>query len=156
MRLTVVAGPEDWSQRASQALISRGALVHPLALELAAQWLEDQAMESILAERRAELARRQGLLVRHLAGQPCRSHPAAHHAWLELPAGVRSALFVYLAEQRGVAVTDGAWFRVGRSASPDAVRRCLGGAPTLSDLDLGIDLLRGLLTERPSGSAPAL
>ena len=78
-------------------------------------------------------------------------------AWLSLPKPWRAESYVEAARRAGVAVTAASAFAVGRAASPEAVRLCLGAARDLDELSRAMGRLAALLAgspEAPVASGP--
>jgi DNA-binding transcriptional MocR family regulator len=117
--------------------------------EIAALWIKDGSADAILKRKRKEAAARHRLALGILDGQRLGAHPAAYHLWLHLPEPWRSETFVEAARRRGVAVTPAQAFVVGRSATPDAVRVCLGAARDRTQLEAGLRTLADILGEAP-------
>lgn len=148
----VLAPPGAPVQGAARRLASQvraaSGTVTPLTAELAARWYGDGTAERLAAVQRTEATRRQQLVRRLVEPIPYASHPYAPMIWLLLPEPWRMDDFVFQARNRGVAVTPGSVFAVGREASPNAVRVCLGGIG-IDELTRGLGILACLLREPP-------
>ncbi|MEU6812855.1 PLP-dependent aminotransferase family protein [Streptomyces sp. NPDC046831] len=110
------------------AVRSGGWSAGGFALEAAVRWIEDGTVRRLVAAKRADAARRQRLVRRHLDGFAVRSDPYAYFAWWELPAPWRADTFTAAAAAHGVAVTPGPAFAVDPARTPDAVRLGLASA----------------------------
>jgi len=73
--------------------------------------------------------------------------------WLPLPEPWRMDDFVFEARNRGVAVTPGSVFAVGREPTADAVRVCLGSIRE-ERLTQGLAILADLLRQPPEAALP--
>ncbi len=120
-----------------------------LIAEIGARWIADGTARRLLAWQRRQLARRNQLAQRALAGLPHRANPHGLHVWLHLPAGWDERAFVNSARLRGVAITPASAFDT-RAEVPTArgVRICLGAAsePALAQ---ALTTLASLARNRP-------
>jgi DNA-binding transcriptional MocR family regulator len=85
----------------------------------------------------------------HLGKGHIEAHPRAFHLWLHLPEPWRADDYAAAARRRNVSITPARAFPVGRSAAPEAVRLCLGGAETEEELDRALEVLGCLLLDAP-------
>jgi DNA-binding transcriptional MocR family regulator len=118
-------------------------------LAIAVQWIQDGTAAAALAAIRRELAARQAVAARALAGCAVQTHPAAPHLWLTLPPGWSRAAFVERARRQGVAVLAADAFAT-TAAVPEAVRVCLGAARDAAELRLAMSRLQATLREAHS------
>ena len=126
LRVSYVAVPTALVEGLLAALHGSIWMTPPLGAELATHWIESGVADRLVALRQREAAARQRLAATALRGFAYRAHPAAYHGWLTLPEAWRCDAFVTRLAERGVAVTAGEAFVVGRAAAPHAVRLCLG------------------------------
>jgi DNA-binding transcriptional MocR family regulator len=150
LRTTYVHTPTTLMDRMATAVASTSGLTTPLVAEIAAMWIESGTAERLIEARRAELEARHALSRKILHRRRVRSHPHAHHLWLELPERWNSELFVLRAEQMGVAVNDAEWFSIGHAPIPRAVRVCTGNAPGRDELEWALSTLDRLIDETRS------
>lgn len=125
-----------------------------LPMEVFARWVESGRVDELVRLRRGELRRRAASVRAMLTRGTVRAPDAAHHAWVELPPGVRSEHVVALAEREGVAVNEAAWFALERRASPEALRVCHGNAVDVPHLERALAVLDrtiAALERRPLG-----
>ncbi len=94
--------------------------------------------------KRIDAVRRQELAAKHLEGFEIQANPKAYHLWLTLPSHWRSQAFVAAAARRDIALTPSTTFAVAAGHAPNAVRLALG-APTMAQLDTGLQMLSGIL-----------
>ncbi|MFG2130989.1 PLP-dependent aminotransferase family protein [Streptomyces sp. NPDC048751] len=131
------------------ALRSGGWSAGRFALEAAVRWIGDGTVRRLVAAKRADAARRQRLLTRHLGAFAVRTDPRAYYAWWELPAPWRADTFTAAAAAHGIAVTPGTAFAVDPHRTPDAVRLGLASAPE-EELERALrtlaDVVRGART----------
>ncbi|GHH56406.1 GntR family transcriptional regulator [Streptomyces umbrinus] len=121
--------PEGRVEEAAGALRSGGWTAGRFALEAGTRWIQDGVVDRLVADRRADAARRQRVVAELLDGFAVRADPCAYYAWWELPPPWRADTFTAAAAARGIAVTPGPAFAVGVRAAPDAVRLGLASVP---------------------------
>ncbi len=158
LRVGWVAGPAAWIERLTVAQRSTVIMPNPLLHEAARRLIADGTAERLAAGQRREAEARQELARRTLgrpnSGAQMIAHPSAFHVWLQLPPHWRTDAFVGAARRRGVAVTAGEVFFVGRMPGPPAVRICLSAAPSREALAEGLRSLAALLAEEPALEPP--
>lgn len=120
----------------------------PLAVEIAARWIEDGTGERLWTRLRQEAIARQRLVQERLQGFDYKTAPHSLHGWLTLPEPWRASQFAAEARERGVLVTPAEAFVVARPA-PQAVRICTGTVQTREQLLRGLDTLLTLLRSTP-------
>ncbi len=122
------------------ALRSGGWTAGGFALEAARRWMADGTVTRLVRAKRADAARRQRLVARHLRGFAVRTDPRAYYAWWHLPRPWRADTFTAAAAAHGIAVTPGPSFAApaagtapaaspGGAAAADCVRLGLASAP---------------------------
>jgi DNA-binding transcriptional MocR family regulator len=156
LRIGIVLAPpgqpvQQAAQRVAAQVRAASGIVTPLTAELARRWYEDGTAERLVVAQRAEARRRQDLAHRLLDPLPYAAHPHAPMIWLPLPEPWRMDDFVFQARNRGVAVTPGSVFTVGRAPAADAVRVCLGSIRE-ERLTQGLAILGDLLRQPPEAA----
>jgi DNA-binding transcriptional MocR family regulator len=148
--------PPALGPRIAAAIRGTTWMAAPLMAEIASRWIQDGTAETILARKRKEAAARYRIAKKALDGFAVQAHPEAYHLWLSLPKPWRAESYVEAARRAGVAVTSASAFAVGRTASPEAVRLCLG-ARDHDELLRAVSRLAALLAgspEAPVASGP--
>lgn len=121
--------PPGLTERIATALRSGAWTSAGFALDAATGWMTDGTVAAVGRAKRADVALRQEIAARHLAGFTVRSAPTCYFVWWELPEPWRAETFVAAAARRGIAVTPGAAFAVGPHSAPNAVRIALASPP---------------------------
>ncbi|HEX9771490.1 MAG TPA: PLP-dependent aminotransferase family protein [Kiloniellales bacterium] len=143
------AAPE--AVRAIATALRASSLIAPAFLaEVGARLIERGEARRLALWQRGEARRRQRMAARILAGQQVTTHPEAFHLWLELPEPWRREIFSAEARHRGVGVGSAEVFAVGRGPVPHAVRLCLQASASAAEVERGLEILAGMLAERPS------
>ncbi len=149
LRVGYVLAPE------SRALSLRGMvrlnnwMTAPLMAEIARRWIDDGTGRAIIHWQRQQARLRTQLANDALAAFTMHSDPAAFHVWLELPSPWRGNAFRAEAEQKGVYLASGEAFVVGRDVAPHALRICLGGNKSVTDVKRGLEIIVDILNSRP-------
>ncbi|WP_119168627.1 aminotransferase-like domain-containing protein [Algihabitans albus] len=158
LRVGWLAVPEAWVDRIAVAQRATVIMPNPLLQEAARRLIESGAADRLAAGQRQEAIARQRLateiLSRPNSGAQIVTHPNSFHIWLQLPPIWRTETFVSAARRRGVAVTAGDVFFVGRVPGPPAVRICLSAAPNRAALERGLRTVASLLSEDPTLEMP--
>jgi len=127
------------------SLIAPGVLA-----EVGARLIERGEARRLADWQRSEARRRQLAAARILAGQKISAQPEAFHLWLELPEPWRREMFSAEARHRGVGVGSAEVFAIGRGSVPHAVRLCLQASASKAEVERGLHIIAGMLSERPS------
>jgi DNA-binding transcriptional MocR family regulator len=149
----VLAAPGS-AERLAAGIRATTWAVCPSMAELVSLWIRDGTADGLVQQHRREAAARQALARRILADAEYEAHPNGYHLWLKLPEPWRSETFVAAARHKGVKVTPSQAFVVGRGSAPDAVRVCLGSAPSHADLERGLHVVAEVLRSSPMDGFP--
>ncbi|MEM9255195.1 MAG: PLP-dependent aminotransferase family protein [Pseudomonadota bacterium] len=138
------------AQRTAGAFRALSVMASPVTTALATRWIEDGTLQEMTHAIRAESRERQRLALQHLADFRLQTHPDAFHLWLHLPGGYTANPSVLAAHFRtkGISVVSSAGFCTNNDP-PDAIRLCLGGAVSRSELEESLRLLSDTL-QHPS------
>ncbi|MGQ4384681.1 aminotransferase-like domain-containing protein [Streptomyces sp. SAS_270] len=117
--------PEGRAGAVGAALRSGGWAAGGFALEAAVRWIADGTVGRLVTAKRADAARRQGLVAEHLADFTVHADPHAYFAWWELPKPWRADTFTAAAAARGIAVTPGPAFVVSPASGTGSVADCV-------------------------------
>jgi DNA-binding transcriptional MocR family regulator len=146
LRLGYILTPPDRPDRLAMAIRSSVWMAPPLLAEIATRWIESGAAHRLAAAKRRLATERQDL-ARAIFGNGCANPVSAYHFWLPLPESWRAAEFTAAALARGVAVTPGAAFAIGRVAPLNGVRVCVSAPSELSEVERGLRVLARLRAE---------
>jgi DNA-binding transcriptional MocR family regulator len=149
LRVSYLALPRSLVEPLTTAAQATLWMIPPLGAELASHWIQSGVADRLIELRQREAIARQKLARAKLRGYDYRFYSASYHGWLLLPDAWRTDAFVTRLADRGVAVTSGETFVVGRAVAPHAVRLCLGGAVDQRQLEDALEIIRVTLSERP-------
>ncbi|MFK0314214.1 PLP-dependent aminotransferase family protein [Pseudomonas sp. NPDC090233] len=119
--------------------------VSPLNLQVACQWIEEGTAARRLAWQRDEIHER-WRLARTLLGDGLQNsvHPSPH-AWVATPQGAERV--VSACREKGVEIVPASVFAIGAS-EVQAVRISLSAAGSRAELKRGLEVVRGILSDR--------
>jgi DNA-binding transcriptional MocR family regulator len=146
--LGLIAAPQPLKDRIATAMRAGNWVASALSMNLGLSWITDGTAERVGRLRRRDARARQALAARILANASVRADKSAFHLWLELPDTWRADTFVSAAAQLGVAITPASAFAVTPGHAPNAVRIAIS-APSLKDLEHGLQTIRSLLAASP-------
>ena len=138
--------------RLSTILRATTVMASPMMVALATHWVEDGTAEAVLAAIRVESVQRQKLAAKILHGSSFQAHPEGFHLWLNLPAPWKRAAFASHMRSRDVHVVVSDAFAVDREPS-EAVRVCLGGEPSRSEIKRALEAMADALQQPVSREA---
>ena len=155
LRLGFLVVPAGESARYAEAIRLTSWMAPPLSGEIVCRWVADGTAARLIAAQREENAARAGIAAARLGRLMPPAYPAALHLWLKLPAPWRADRFQQEALSAGVALTTAEAFAVGAHA-PEAIRLCLGAAPSRDLLDKALVTIARLAQSADQASEPAL
>src|SRR5215216_3420979 len=113
MRLGCAAAPPVILEKIAQAVWTTMIMASPIGADLLSGWIEDGTAARIADWKRHEVAARQAMARRLLAGERVQTHPSSPHLWMHLPSRWTSEAFVAQARARGVIVNASSQFATG-------------------------------------------
>lgn len=155
IRVAFLAVPDRYATAVANRHLVTNWMATPAMVELLSHWLTDGTALELIGWQRNALGERHAIARAALAGVAYFDHPQSLHLWLPLPAGQGEDGFVARCRLQGVAVAAGSAFRSTERGRHDAVRISLG--PTsAADLDRGLRLIAGMVTESMEVPLPAI
>jgi len=152
MRLGCVVATQPMVEQLSDAVWATTICVPPFSADLLCGWMEDGTALRILDWKRHEVAARQSMAKRLLAGYRLQTHASSPHAWLHLPARWTADAFAAEMRSRGVLVNASSAFSVTDEAAPRAIRVCLGTPRTRAGLEQALTRIAETLTGRATAA----
>lgn len=149
LRVGFTAPPPGTADSLAVQQMIVGARTTGLTLEMARSWIADGSADRILQDIRNELSIRRLMVLNVLRHQKPRCAEGSMYLWLPIPEQWRPGDFARTAEGRGVKVTPGSAFAVGRRQNDQAVRVCFGLPDSREALKEGVERLERLLGEEP-------
>jgi DNA-binding transcriptional MocR family regulator len=148
LRVGFILAPRDRVDRLVLAVRSSVWMAAPLVVEIATRWIVSGAAQRLATEKRHKATRRQ-VIARAVLGNACTIPASSFHFWLPLPEAWRAGEFAAEALRRGVAVTPGSVFTVGRTPPFNGVRVCISPPSDSTAVERGLKLLAALLSDEP-------
>jgi DNA-binding transcriptional MocR family regulator len=150
LRVGFIAGPPGMADNLAVHQMIAGARPVGVALEMARHWIGNGTADRILQDIRNELSLRRLIALNVLGHRKPLCAEGAMYLWLPVPEQWRPGDFARAAEARGVKITPGSAFVVGRRQNDHAVRVCFGLPESREVLREGLERLERLLGEEPS------
>lgn len=147
LTLGFIVAPPRLREAIMASVRSGGWTASGYALAAGQQMISDGTVAELSRLKRIDAAKRQQLAAKCLSGFEIQANSKSYHLWLTLPAHWRSQSFVAAAARRDIALTPSTTFAVLPGHAPNAVRIALG-APTMEQLELGLQTLAGVLKAR--------
>ena len=138
VKLSFIVTPPALRAQTVSAIRQSSSGASPLWAGLVNGWLADGTHERLLAEKRAEAARRQKVAREIFASLDYSSHPNGFHGWLRLGPGVDSDTLHAGLLASGVDTVPASAFAVDRANPPSAIRVALGQEPDAERRETGL------------------
>ena len=149
IRIGYLLAPAESIERLSVLVLRTLVNAPPAMAELATSLITDGVAGRIAEWKRTEIAERQTLAGRALAGLHVQTQPTSPHLWMRLPEPWRTDAFVARARHRGILLTSAESFAVGHETDVQAVRVTLGPPATRSSLEEGLSEIVKMLKGVP-------
>ncbi|MEE4015625.1 PLP-dependent aminotransferase family protein [Roseibium sp. FZY0029] len=128
----------------------------PMTLEVASRLIEDGTV-AVLSDQQRVTAHRRQQLVQHILGTDTVPRvPEGFHVWVPLPAGWRADVFSAECARLSVRISEGRIFAMNAAEAPEAIRICVSHEPDEDRLVRGLEIIAGVLQQKPSGSSMAI
>jgi DNA-binding transcriptional MocR family regulator len=147
MRLGCACATPALVEKLTAAVSASMIMTSPIGADLLCGWLEDGTATRIVEWKRHEVAARQAMARRLLAGERIQTHPSSPHIWLHLPSRWTSDAFVAQARARGVIVNASGQFATS-DLHPRGVRIALGTPRTRAGLEEALGRVAAALADR--------
>ena len=125
----------------------------PMTLEVASRLIEDGSAAKLTEHQRRAAIHRQQLAQTSLGVDVIEHASDGFHIWLPLPDGWRADVFSTDCARLGVQVSEGRSFAVNAGDAPEAIRICVSHEPNEDRLQRGLEMIAGVLQQKPSGSS---
>lgn len=125
----------------------------PLTLEVASRLIADGTAAEMTGQQQRIAGHRLQLMRRSLGAVAPLKSSDGFHVWLKLPQGWRADVFSAECARLGVRVSEARSFAMIASDAPEAIRLCIGHEPNEERLQRGLDVVAGVLQQKPSGAS---
>ncbi|MES0862570.1 PLP-dependent aminotransferase family protein [Ruegeria sp. SCPT10] len=123
----------------------------PMTLEVASRLIVDGTAAQLARQQRRAANRRQRIVQHKLGTKLVKQAPDGFHLWLPLPEGWRADVFSSNCARLGVYVSEGRSFAMNGDDAPEAIRICVSHEQSEERLLQGLDVIVGVLAQKPSG-----
>jgi DNA-binding transcriptional MocR family regulator len=149
IRIGYLLAPTAAIERLSMSVLRTLVNAPPAMAELSTSLITDGVGGRITEWKRKEIAERQIIAARALAGLDVQTQTRSPHLWVRLPEPWRTEAFVARARHRGILVNSAESFAVGHDTDVQAVRISLGPPATRSALEDGLNEIVRMLKRVP-------
>jgi DNA-binding transcriptional MocR family regulator len=156
LRVAYVIAPDVQSGWAlAQVLRCLTSMASPITVAVANRWIQDGTADGILRFIRGEAEARQAIVRQALPATGLKTDPAGFHVWLDLPKGWTRSTFAGHMRATGLGVVPSDAFATGVTP-PEAVRICLGGPISRTEVQRALEFAAHALKEQPAIATPFL
>ncbi|WP_170405160.1 hypothetical protein [Ruegeria arenilitoris] len=124
-----------------------------MTLEVATRLIENGSAAKLTNVQQRTAIHRQQLVQRALGAEAVQQVTDGFHVWLQLPDGWRADVFNAECARLGVYVSEGCSFALNAGDAPEAVRICVSHESQEDRLRQGLEIIAGVLRQKPSGSS---
>jgi DNA-binding transcriptional MocR family regulator len=149
IRIGYLLAPPAAVERLSISVLRTMVNAPPAMAELSTNLITDGVGGRITEWKRKEIAERQIIAARALAGLDVQTQARSPHLWVRLPEPWRTEAFVARARHRGILLNSAESFAVGHETDVQAVRISLGPPSTRSALEDGLNEIVRMLKRVP-------
>ncbi len=153
LRVGFLKAPSKLATALHQSVNLSVWMTPPLTLEVASRLIEDGTAAE-LASQQQRVARHRQRLVQDILGMAAIPFPSdGFHVWLPLPEGWRADVFRSECARLSVWVSEARSFAMSASDAPEAIRLCVSHEANEERVQRGLEIVAGVLRQKPSGSS---
>ena len=145
LRIAYVAAPEHLVKNLTQGIADSMVSVSPLCAEIAAESILAGHAETIIRQKKLQIAKRVSLFRTVFAGHDFAISERSMAAWLSLPPPLRATDLEAEASKRNIRIFSSERFAVGSIPAPEAVRISLTGVEDTARLRRALQTLERLV-----------
>jgi DNA-binding transcriptional MocR family regulator len=134
--------------RLSAQMRATNVMASPVTMALANDWIQSGTADAIVAFVRSESRARQAIARHNLPADSYSASPDGFHLWLRLPPGYNRVTFSAGLRESGVGIVTSDAFTVA-GVPPEAVRICLGGPASRTELGRAFEVISAALSQPP-------
>lgn len=153
LRVGFLSAPKKLVHALHQSVNLSIWMTPPMTLEVASRLIGDGTAAKLTEHQRRAATRRQQLVQRCLGADAAAQVPEGFHAWIALPAGWRADAFTAECARSGVRVSEGRSFAMNAGDAPEAIRICVSHEANEERLRRGLEIVAGVLRQKPTGSS---
>lgn len=153
LRVGFLRTPKPFAPALQQSINLSVWMTPPITLEVASRLITGETAFELTDQQRRAAKQRQEFVRLMLGPQAVEEVPEGFHAWIALPEGWRADVFRAECARLGVRVSEGRSFAVHANAAPESIRICVSHEASEERLRRGLEILAGVLQQKPSGSS---
>lgn len=156
LRVGFLRSPKSFAPALHRSVNLSIWMAPPMTLEVASRLIGDGTAAK-LTEFQQRTAKRRHKLVRQILGTHVQqTEPDGFHIWLPLPDGWRADVFKAECARRDVLVSEGRSFAINAGDAPEAIRICISHEPQEDRFFQALEVIAGVLNQKPSSSLMAI
>ncbi|WP_170347582.1 PLP-dependent aminotransferase family protein [Ruegeria atlantica] len=125
----------------------------PMTLEVASRLIMDGTATKMTEVQQRTAIRRQKLAKQILRDELLHQESDGFHIWIPLPDGWRADVFKAECARLGVLLSEGRSFAMNAGDAPEAIRICVSHEPREDRLVQGLEIVAGVLQQKPNASS---
>lgn len=149
LRVGCMRTPKSLYATLTRAVQITGWMIPPLMGEIAARWITSGVARDIIKWHQQEMIARNRMAADILNGFDFAQQSESLHLWLRMPDAHNADEAIRQLNQRGVIMAGPESFITTQTATPHALRLCLGSAPTRDQLRAALLQVRAVLMSGP-------
>ncbi|WP_170766626.1 PLP-dependent aminotransferase family protein [Ruegeria lacuscaerulensis] len=153
LRVGFLYAPKKLAPALRQSVNLSVWMTPPMTLEVASRLIEDGSAAKLTEVQQRTAIHRQKLVQHILGAEAVQQMSDGFHVWLQLPDGWRADVFSAECARLGAYVSEGRSFALNASDAPEAVRICVSHESQEDRLRQGLEVIAGVLRQKPSGSS---
>jgi len=151
LRVGFLSAPKRFMAALHQSVNLSVWMTPPMTLEVATRLITDGTAFKLTNQQRRTAKHRQELVQQSLGSEIVAKIAEGYHVWIALPDGWRADVFIAECASLGVWISEGRSFAMNASDAPEAIRICVSHEASEDRLLRGLEILSGVLQQKPSG-----
>lgn len=141
LRIGYILPPPSIDRPIRHALKASCWMAAPMMAEIVSRWIDKGIALSIIETQQRIMRQRQALVSEYLKGHSYNSADHSYNVWLKLPENRQAQEFWQTLSSKNILVKPASAFVSGNFTPPQAVRFCVGGDTSDSDLKKALEII---------------
>lgn len=153
LRVGFLKAPKKLAPALHQSVNLSVWMMPQMTLEVASRLIEDGTAAELTGQQQRIAKHRQQLVQRILGADAIPDVSEGFHVWMPLPEGWRADVFSTECARLGARISEGRSFAMNAGDAPEAIRICVSHEANQERLQRGLEIVAGVLRQKPSGSS---